>query len=281
MLDRFVYGHVDRISPEAPIPVLRIDREQAMLVGAGNVVAQPRRPRRRGRVRLRRRARSGRARGDAAWSARWTASSPHLLVDTSRPTTIKTRYIADGHQMLRADRESNAPVGAEAARDVVRTVEHAIADCDVVVLSDYAKGVLERQTRRDAGRRAQGRQAGRHRSEGPSWTRYRGATVLTPNRHELARPPGCRPTNSPIRRPAPMLRALRRRGGAVHARRATGWRWCARAARPHHGVDRAGGVRRLGRRRHGDRHVLRRPRGRPLDGGAIRPSPLRLSFSYS
>ena len=67
---------------------------------------------------------------------------PHLLVDTSRPTTIKTRYIADGHQMLRADRESSAPVGAEAARDVVRTVEHAIADCDVVVLSDYAKGVL-------------------------------------------------------------------------------------------------------------------------------------------
>ena len=190
MLDRFVYGHVDRISPEAPIPVLRIDREQAMLGGAGNVV--------RNLVGL------GAAVEFVSVVGRDPAGhevmrlvgaldrvAPHLLVDTSRPTTIKTRYIADGHQMLRADRESSAPVGAEAARDVVRTVEHAIADCDVVVLSDYAKGVLSDESTRAM--LAAARKAGRPvviDPKGPSWTRYRGATVLTPNRHELAEAAG-------------------------------------------------------------------------------------------
>jgi D-beta-D-heptose 7-phosphate kinase/D-beta-D-heptose 1-phosphate adenosyltransferase len=190
MLDRFVYGHVDRISPEAPIPVLRIDREQAMLGGAGNVV--------RNLVGL------GAAVEFVSVVGRDPAGhevmrlvgaldrvEPHLLVDASRPTTIKTRYIADGHQMLRTDKESSAPIGGEASRDVVRTVEHALADCDVVVLSDYAKGVLGDESTRAM--LAAARKAGKPAvvdPKGPSWTRYRGATVLTPNRHELAEAAG-------------------------------------------------------------------------------------------
>jgi D-beta-D-heptose 7-phosphate kinase/D-beta-D-heptose 1-phosphate adenosyltransferase len=186
MLDRFVYGRVDRISPEAPIPVLRIDREQAMLGGAGNVV--------RNLVSLGAAVEFVSVVGkDAAGHevmrlvGDLERVEPHLLVDAGRPTTIKTRYIADGHQMLRADRESSVPIGAEAARDVVRIVEQGIADCDVLVLSDYAKGVLTDDSARAmiaAARKA--RKQAVVDPKGPSWTRYKGASVLTPNRHELA-----------------------------------------------------------------------------------------------
>src|SRR5919108_1145051 len=104
MLDRFVYGRVDRISPEAPIPVLRIDREAAMLGGAGNVV--------RNLVGL-----SAEAEfisvvgGDSAGHevtqlvGQLENVEPHLLVESGRQTTIKTRYVAGAQQLLRADRE--------------------------------------------------------------------------------------------------------------------------------------------------------------------------------
>ena len=58
---------------------------------------------------------------------------PHLLVDRQRPTTIKTRFVADGHQLLRADTESTAPLSAETARDFERVVGEAVRDCDIVV----------------------------------------------------------------------------------------------------------------------------------------------------
>ena len=190
MLDRFVHGHVERISPEAPIPVLRIDREQAMLGGAGNVV--------RNLVSLGAQVEfvSVVGKDQAGHEVMRLVGDlervePHLLVDSGRPTTIKTRYIAESHQMLRTDRESNAPIGPEASRDVVRVVEQAIADCDALVLSDYAKGVLtDESTRAMLAAARKARKPAIVDPKGPSWARYKGASVLTPNRHELAEATG-------------------------------------------------------------------------------------------
>ena len=186
MLDRFIYGEVDRISPEAPIPVFSIERETMMLGGAGNVV--------RNLVAL-----GGKPNfvsvvgGDAAGReivaliGGETGVVPDILVENGRPTTIKTRYIAAGQQMLRADHET---VTALTSTTVERTVDHAVAameGCAAVVLSDYAKGVLAPAVTARVIEAA--RQAGRPvvvDPKGIDYAHYRGATLLTPNRRELA-----------------------------------------------------------------------------------------------
>ena len=186
MLDRFISGRVDRISPEAPIPVFRIQREQSMLGGAGNVV--------RNLVSLGAHAAFVSVVGkDAAGYdvmrlvGELDRVEPHLLVDPGRPTTIKTRFVADSHQLLRADQESDEPLDGETARDIERLIADAVADCDVVVLSDYGKGVLaETTTQTTIAVARKARKPVIVDPKGTNWSRYKGASVLTPNRHELA-----------------------------------------------------------------------------------------------
>src|SRR3546814_20132268 len=148
MLDRFVYGGVERISPEAPVPVLRIEREQAMLGGVGNVVRN-----------LRAQAAAVclvalLGRDEAAREIKGLLRDDvdiesHLLEEDDRPTTIKTRYIAGGQQMLRADRERVQPVAAALEEEIVARAEADPDQAQALVLSDYVKGVLsERVVRR-------------------------------------------------------------------------------------------------------------------------------------
>ena len=186
MLDRFLYGHVDRVSPEAPIPVLRVDREASMLGGAGNVA--------RNLVALGAHPTFISVVGDDAAGHEVTrlvgaleTAEPRLLVDRGRPTTIKTRYVAGGQQLLRADHETTAPVSAAVAADIVQLAADAIGDCRVVVLSDYAKGVLTADVVSAIVARAKA--AGVPvvvDPKGVDFARYRGADLLTPNRRELA-----------------------------------------------------------------------------------------------
>ncbi len=186
MLDRFLYGHVDRVSPEAPIPVLRVDREASMLGGAGNVA--------RNLVALGAHPTFVSVVGDDAAGhevSRLVGAletvEPHLLVDRGRPTTIKTRYVAGSQQLLRADHETTAPVSAAVAADIVRLATDAIGDCRVVVLSDYAKGVLTAEV--VSAIVAKAKAAGVPvvvDPKGRDFARYRGADLLTPNRRELA-----------------------------------------------------------------------------------------------
>ena len=105
MLDRYVYGEVSRISPEAPIPVFRVVRESAMLGGAGNVA--------RNITALGATVSLVAVVGDDPPGLELTAMvgaedgvEPYLMVERDRPSTIKTRYIADANQLLRADRET-------------------------------------------------------------------------------------------------------------------------------------------------------------------------------
>jgi D-beta-D-heptose 7-phosphate kinase/D-beta-D-heptose 1-phosphate adenosyltransferase len=185
MLDRFVYGSVERISPEAPIPVLTVKRAVDMPGGAANV------------------ARNAATLGaqvslvgvvgvDAAAAdlraqlARVPSIVPRLVGDPSRPTTLKTRHVADRQQILRADVESHAPLAQEIAGRVLTEFRAAIASADVVILSDYGKGTLSDPVLREA--IAIARQDNKSILVDPksrSFLRYAGATVLTPNRHEL------------------------------------------------------------------------------------------------
>jgi D-beta-D-heptose 7-phosphate kinase/D-beta-D-heptose 1-phosphate adenosyltransferase len=186
MLDCFVYGHVDRISPEAPIPVLRIEREVSMLGGAGNVV--------RNLVGLGAQVEfisvvgsdsAGREVTDLV--GKLDGVEPHLLVERQRQTTMKRRFVAGSQQLLRADLETVAPISDASVDDILRVVEAAIADCGALVLSDYAKGVLT--ARGIQAMIAAARGAGKPviiDPKGADFTRYRGATLLTPNRREMA-----------------------------------------------------------------------------------------------
>jgi D-beta-D-heptose 7-phosphate kinase / D-beta-D-heptose 1-phosphate adenosyltransferase len=185
MLDRFVYGAVERISPEAPIPIVAVQRTLDMPGGAANV-----------------------ARNVSALGAQCTllgivgadlaadqlrkelelspAIRVHLIADPARPTSLKTRYVADGQQVMRADWERNDDIPPEIARQLIAQLASAVNDADIVVLSDYAKGVLSDFVVREAVSIAQrAAKAVIVDPKSQNLSRYAGATVLTPNRLEL------------------------------------------------------------------------------------------------
>lgn len=188
MLDRYVEGVVDRVSPEAPIPVLAVQRETSMLGGVGNV--------------LRNLAALGVAcdlvaaigidragRELAALVAREPNVTPRLLSIPDRQTSIKTRFVAGGQQLLRSDRETVEAIGTAHRASLLDDVRQAldVDDKSVLVLSDYGKGVLGDALLGDT--IALARDSGRPvivDPKGREFSRYRGATLLTPNRAELA-----------------------------------------------------------------------------------------------
>ncbi|MEQ9681937.1 MAG: PfkB family carbohydrate kinase, partial [Rhodospirillales bacterium] len=186
MLDTFVHGEVERISPEAPIPVLRVTGETRMLGGAGNVV------RNLAALGAKTRFLSVVGDDDAAAEVRvLLAREPEVFGDlktaAGRQTTIKTRFIAGTQQMLRADRETSRPTGAELQDQLAAGAEEALRDHKVVVLSDYGKGVLADATlaRVIKATNAAGATVIVD-PKGNDYGRYRGAGILTPNLKELA-----------------------------------------------------------------------------------------------
>jgi D-beta-D-heptose 7-phosphate kinase/D-beta-D-heptose 1-phosphate adenosyltransferase len=190
MLDHYVYGEVDRVSPEAPVPVLAVDSETHSLGGAGNV--------------LRNLAALGAqmsfisvvGNDDAGREvqnllAEVDGAEIHVLVQPHRKTTLKTRFIALNQHLLRADRESASPLGPYIRDDLLRLARELVASHDVVVLSDYAKGVLTDgvaleiiKTAREAGARVVAE------PKGGDHIRYHGADLLMPSRRELAEATG-------------------------------------------------------------------------------------------
>ena len=190
MLDRFAYGEVERISPEAPIPVFRHQHEATMAGGAGNVL--------RNLSALGVAARIVAVIGDDGAGSELRAlieaepgAQARLFVAKGRETTIKTRYIAGSQQLLRADRETTTAIEPEMAEKIVANVVAALAETDAIVLSDYGKGVLTPEVTARIIEAA--RQAGKPvvvDPKGPDMSHYRGASVVTPNRRELAEASG-------------------------------------------------------------------------------------------
>lgn len=190
MLDRYVRGSVDRISPEAPIPVMRVDGEDEMLGGAGNV-----------------------ARNIAGLGAHVTlvgligddaagrqviellgneqGIEPLCVTSAEVATTVKTRYLASNQQLLRADMESKVPPTPDDYAQIAAHVGSALANAGVVVMSDYAKGLLSDRLIGEIMSLASS--SGIPVVVDPKSSdlgRYRGASLLTPNRDELSKATG-------------------------------------------------------------------------------------------
>src|SRR5205085_2044422 len=188
MLDDFVYGEVGRISPEAPAPVLAVKRNEVAIGGAGNVA--------RNIASLGARCIFVGVVGDDDAGreviARLQAEQlvePSLVVDGTRPTTRKMRFVSEhfSTHLLRADWEHAAPVDADREGELIARALAALPRVGAVVLSDYAKGVLTPRVIRaviDAAKRA--RIPVIVDPKAPDYAVYRGATIITPNRRELA-----------------------------------------------------------------------------------------------
>lgn len=184
MLDVYLRGDVDRISPEAPVPVVRVRDRKLALGGAANVAQNV--------VALGARCELVAAVGDDA-PGRQLASmlgeidaDPRGLVKVARPTTTKTRVLARAQQVVRFDEEEDGDLaGAEVDR-VLAAVERAISEADALVLEDYNKGVLAPRIIEAAVEAALARHIPivvdpKYRN----FFCYRGATIFKPNKREL------------------------------------------------------------------------------------------------
>jgi D-beta-D-heptose 7-phosphate kinase/D-beta-D-heptose 1-phosphate adenosyltransferase len=190
MLDRYVIGEVRRISPEAPIPVLRAHERRSVLGGAGNVALNI--------ASLGARALLIGVAGDddaGAEIADLLSANDRiecrLVRDAARPTTVKTRFTSGGQQLLRVDEEATGPVDEATEQAVLDAYAAALARADAVILSDYAKGVLTDRVLTQA--IALARAAGKPVIADPKrakFTGYRGVTVLTPNEMEASQATG-------------------------------------------------------------------------------------------
>ncbi|HST50508.1 MAG TPA: D-glycero-beta-D-manno-heptose-7-phosphate kinase [Pyrinomonadaceae bacterium] len=189
MLDEFVWGDVTRISPEAPVPVVDIRRESAHLGGAANVLANLRalgaqaavvgvvgsdRAGERVRAELRE---AGAMEADDA-----------LVVDVSRPTTVKTRIIAHSQLVVRADRERRTPVDGPTEERIVAALRRLLRGAHALVVSDYDKGAVTPRVLDEVLSLAE--IAGVPALVDPkirNFDSYRPATLVTPNHHEALR----------------------------------------------------------------------------------------------
>jgi D-beta-D-heptose 7-phosphate kinase/D-beta-D-heptose 1-phosphate adenosyltransferase len=188
MLDEFVYGEVSRISPEAPAPVIAAQRSETNIGGAGNVA--------RNIASLGGRCIFvGLVGEDEAGTklkselARHKAIESVLVSDSGRPTTRKVRFVSEhfSTHMLRADWEKALPAAGEVEQKLIDAILPQLKRADIVLLSDYAKGVLTARVIRnviDAARKANKRVIVDPKSA--NFAIYRGATLLTPNRKEFA-----------------------------------------------------------------------------------------------
>lgn len=187
VLDHYIWGNVSRISPEAPVPVVRVTRENMLLGGAANVVNNIHALG--GVVSV-----CGVIGHDEA--GRQLLHLLHtqglltdgLIVDSSRPTTIKTRIIAHSQQVVRFDRETKERVGRDTHKRIFDFVKQRINEgLDALVLSDYCKGVVTRELVRDIVRLAKKNKV--IVSVDPKVSHfgmYSGVTILTPNINEAS-----------------------------------------------------------------------------------------------
>lgn len=208
MLDRFLWGKVSRISPEAPVPVVEINRESLFPGGAANV------------------ARNLRALGssvsilgvlgddDTGESLRdlldqQGVTTDGLIVDPNRPTTLKTRIVAHGQQVVRFDREKCVDLPPQIERKVLEHFESRLESVSAVIFEDYAKGLLSQKLLNAMQQLAhQTRKVTAADPNSRSRIRYSGLTAVTPNRSEAFAAAGLPPAEpaDDVLRDEPLLR---------------------------------------------------------------------------
>jgi D-beta-D-heptose 7-phosphate kinase/D-beta-D-heptose 1-phosphate adenosyltransferase len=186
MIDRFIWGKVSRISPEAPVPVVLVDKETFLLGGAANVVNNIH-------------ALGGGVSlcgivGDDEMSQKvfqklndMGIAAQGVFVGKGRQTTVKTRIIGHHQQLVRIDRETTEELKGPALRNISEFLKKNMDHFDGMVLSDYGKGLLTKELIRRTIRKA--REEGKFVMVDPkvkNFYFYKGATVVTPNTAEAS-----------------------------------------------------------------------------------------------
>jgi len=184
MLDRYLWGNVDRISPEAPVPVVHITRESTNLGGAANVAANV----------------SGLDAGVTLLGVigddmmaellrenlvNYSLKTTGIMVDKNRPTTVKTRIVAHNQQIVRIDRELTSEIPGEIVQQLVAKIAKLIKNTDGIIISDYGKGVITYDLLAEVIPLA--RKHGVFIAVDPKevhFMNYREVSVVTPNHHE-------------------------------------------------------------------------------------------------
>ncbi len=183
MVDEYVWGEVERISPEAPVPIVLVDGETKILGGAANV------------------AHNLSTLGVKTSLVAVVGDDDHgkfikkrleelgikdgTVVDSSRPTTLKTRIIARGQQVVRVDREKTHSVAGDVYEQVIENYHRAAGTADAIILSDYGKGVIVPEVINEIV--VSSKEMGKILTVDPKTDHfhlYKGVTTLTPNKHE-------------------------------------------------------------------------------------------------
>ncbi len=186
MLDRYWWGRVGRISPEAPVPVVSLERTSLIAGGAANVAANV----------------AGLGAKPFLFGITGKDEEAKLLPEVlhksnisafelfpikDRKTTVKTRIVAHNQQVVRLDQETSTPLNSRETASLLKKIEAAFDLIDVVILSDYAKGFLTDELIRRL--ISQGKKKGKIvliDPKGKDYSKYSGATILTPNQREAA-----------------------------------------------------------------------------------------------
>jgi len=192
MLDEYIWGDVHRISPEAPVPVVKVAGHSTVPGGAANTAA--------GIMALGGRVLLGGVVGQDTSAEQLRArlqeqglNTDGVVTDDTRPTTTKTRIVAGFQQVVRADRETCVPLGQGVEAALWEWAGCQIASAEAVVISDYGKGVISSRLARDLiAAAAKQRIPVVVDTKGVDYARYQGATVVTPNLEEAGRAAGLR-----------------------------------------------------------------------------------------
>lgn len=190
MLDRFVYGSVDRISPESPVPVLSVKRENVMLGGAGNTLSNLRHLGAQGKILS--------VVGDDIVGKQITELAQNQNIDVSgliaskdRSSIVKTRFLAGHQQLLRSDYEQTEDISSELADDLLGRLNELLDGVKVIILSDYGKGVLSNKIIKSIIDVASKREIlVLVDPKGKDYSIYAGADIVTPNKNELSEATG-------------------------------------------------------------------------------------------
>ncbi|OGB87487.1 hypothetical protein A3H38_02980 [candidate division WOR-1 bacterium RIFCSPLOWO2_02_FULL_46_20] len=186
MLDEHVWSKVSRISPEAPVPIADVSNINHVPGGCGNVAANvaalggsP------FLIGIIGRDSSGNKLRKALAVSR--ISTKHIIVDTKRPTILKSRIIAGSQHLLRIDREDRTVLSPDSINTIARRLQNLIPKVDAIIISDYGKGAITEKTAQLAiGLARKYKKPVAVDPKGVNYSKYSGATIITPNLREAA-----------------------------------------------------------------------------------------------
>ena len=184
IMDEFLWGRVERISPEAPVPVVQVEEESLVLGGAGNVVNNI--------ISLGGQALLCGVIGNDVMGRelvhmlqKMNSPTHGLVVEDRRPTTIKTRVVAHSQQVVRVDREEREFVSEASIESITTTIKEQVGSIDAIVVADYGKGVVTRSLMDGMRSLSQGSQT--ILAVDPTVRNvalYKDVTLITPNHYE-------------------------------------------------------------------------------------------------